>query len=128
MTTLRKAAARGREECCYGVDIAEDGTLVVVQRMGGRPLVATRHPAGPTGLSALREQIGGNPARPRVCIRSSGAAALALAIGLMPLARAEITLVAPRAIEVSRGADGPSAQARAVERARLLADLASRLV
>ncbi len=128
MTAPLKFAAEPRGACYYGIDIAEDGALVVAQRVNGRPATAMRYPAGAAGVSALRDRIASNPARPRVCIRSSSAAALALAMGLAPLSCVEVTLVAPRTIDASARAGRGSAPMNPDERAQRLADLAARLV
>lgn len=128
MTAPLKTAAEPQLVCCYGIDIADDGALVVARRMNGQPAAATRYPAGAAGVSALLEHIGRNPTRPRVCIRSSGAAALAVAMGLAPLSCVEVTLVAPRAIEASANPGRGSAPVNPEERALRLADLAARLV
>ena len=128
MTTPLKHAASRRDECCYGIDIDDDGALVVALRSSGHPGPATRYPAGVAGVSALREHISSQPARPRICIRSCGAAGVGLALGLAPLDRAEVTLVAPRTIEASGGAGRELADMGPEERAQRLARLAERLV
>jgi hypothetical protein len=128
MTAPLKIAAEPRGECCYGIDIADDGALVVAQRLGGHPGPATRYPAGVAGVSALREHISSQPARPRICIRSCGATGLGIALDLAPLERAEVTLVAPRTIEAAGGAGRELAELDPEERARRLAQLAERLV
>jgi hypothetical protein len=120
---LKIAAVRG-DEPCYGIDVAEDGALVVAQWMNGLSAAPTRYPAGVAGVAVLREHIASSPARPRVCIGSSGAASMAIAMGLAPLPRVEVMLVAPRAI----GAASRSASASPEEHARRLARLAARLV
>ena len=114
-------------ERCYGIDIAEDGALVVAEHANGKTGTATRYPAGEAGVSAVREHIGRDAARPRICIRSCGAAALALALGLAPLPRVEVTIVAPRVIEASSRAGREPALAGPEERAQRLARLAERL-
>ena len=112
---------------CYGIDIAEDGAVVVAERLNGRPAAASRYAAGERGVLALREHISRHPARPRVCIRSCGAAALAVALGLAALPGGEIMLVSPRAIE-STGRTGREATAATTEeRAQRLAHLAGHL-
>lgn len=128
MTAPLKIAAEPRGECCYGIDIADDGALVVAQRLGGHPGPATRYPAGVAGVSALREHISSQPARPRICIRSWGAEGVDLALGLAPLNRAEVTLVASRTIEPSGGAERQFANMGPEERAQRLARLAERLI
>jgi hypothetical protein len=128
MTATVKFAAVRRDECCYGIDVADDGALVVAQRLSGQPGPAKRYPAGISGVSALREQISSQSARPRICIRSSGARGLDIALGLAPLQRAEITLVAARVIETSGNGGGEPADMGHEERAQRLARLAERLV
>jgi hypothetical protein len=115
-------------ERCYGVDIAEDGALVVAEYSNGRTGSAVRYPAGDEGVSAVREHIGRDTARPRICICSCGAVALTVAMGLAPLPRVEVTLVAPRVIEASSRAGRESAPASPEERAQQLARLAERLI
>lgn len=111
---------------CYGIDIADDGAVVVAERLNGKPVVASRYAAGEPGVTALRDRISRHAARPRVCIRSCGAAALAVAMGLAALPGGEIMLVAPRAIEsTSRAGRQPSVTPE--ERAQQLARLAGHL-
>jgi hypothetical protein len=114
-------------ERCYGVDIAEDGALVLAEHCNGETRSATRFPAGETGISAVREHIGRDAARPRICIRACGAAALTIALGLAQLPRVEVTIVAPRVIEASSRAGREPAPAGPEERAQRLARLAERL-
>ena len=123
-----KQATSRREECCYGIDIADDGALVVARRLSGHSDPATRFPGGAAGVSALREHISSQPARPRICIGSCTAAGVGLALGLAPLDRAEVTLVAPRTIEASGGAGRQFADMDPEERAQRLARLAERLI
>jgi threonine aldolase len=111
----------------YGVDIADDGALVIAERMNGKCSVASRYPAGETGVSALREHIAHDHSRSHVCIRACGAAALATATGLIALPRVEVTLVTPHAIESQLRAGRDSAFASPEERAQRLARLAERL-
>jgi len=112
---------------CYGIDIAEDGAVVVAERLNGKPAAASRYAAGEPGVLALREHISRHPARPRVCIRSCGTAALAVAMALAALPGGEIMLVAPRTIE-STGRPGREAAAvTPEERAQQLASLARHL-
>jgi hypothetical protein len=115
-------------ERCYGIDIAEDGALVVAERANGRTGNPVRYPAGEAGVSAVREYIGRDAARPRICVRSCGAAALGIALGLAPLHRVEVTIVAPHVIEASARAGRESGPLGPEERARRLARLAERLV
>jgi transposase len=128
MTAPVRFAAGRRDECCYGIDIADDGALIVAQRLGGQAGPATRYPAGVAGVFALREHISSQPARPRICIRSCGGTGVGLALGLAPLDRAEVILVAPRTIEASRGAGREVTDMDPEERAQRLAQLAERLV
>ncbi len=123
-----KTATEPPGERCYGVDIAEDGALVVAERANGQTGTAIRFPAGEAGVSAVREHIGRDAARPRICIRSCGAAAMAIAMGLAPLPRVEVTLIAPRVIEASFRAGRDPALAGPEDRAQWLAKLAERLV
>jgi hypothetical protein len=123
-----KSVTEPPEERCYGVDIADDGVLVVAARAHGHTGAAARFPAGAAGVSALRQHIGSDPARPRICIRSCGAATMAIAMGLATLPGVEVTLVAPRAIESSSRAGREPRQAAPEERAQRLAQLAARLV
>jgi hypothetical protein len=124
MTVPARFAAVRRDEPCYGVDVADDGALVVAKRMDGQAAAPTRFPAGAAGVAVLREHIASGPERRRVCIGSSSAAALAIAMGLAPLPRVEVMLVRTRAI----GADSRSASASPEERAQRLARLAARWV
>lgn len=128
MRATVSSVSNSGSERCYGVDISEDGTLVVAERMNGKPAAATRYPAGAAGVSALRERIESDPARPRVCIRSCSAAALAIALGLTALPRAEVMLVAPRVIESSARAGREPAPTNPEERALRLARMAERLI
>jgi len=112
---------------CYGIDLAEDRALVVAERSAGKTGAATRFPAGEEGVSAVRERIVRDAARPRICIRSCNAAALAIALGFAPLPRAEVTLVAPHAIESSARSGRDPSPTGPEERAQRLARLAERL-
>lgn len=111
----------------YGIDIADDGALVIAERMNGKRAVASRYPAGEIGVSALREHIAHDRSRSHVCIRACGAAALAIATGLTALPRVEVTLVTPRAIESQLRFGRDSTSASPEERAQRLARLAERL-
>jgi hypothetical protein len=111
----------------YGVDVADDGALVIAERMNGKCTAASRYPAGEAGVSALREHIAHDRSRSHICIRACGAAALAAATGLTVLPHAEVTLVTPRAIESPLRAGGDSAPASPEDRAQRLARLAERL-
>jgi hypothetical protein len=128
MTPSVRFATGDRDECCYGIDVADDGSLVVAQLLSGHPGPATRYPAGAAGVSALREHISSKPARPRICIRSCGTTGLGIALELAPLHRAEVTLVASRTIEAARGTGRQPADMEPEERARRLARFAERQV
>jgi len=111
----------------YGVDIAEDGALVVAARPAGRATPIARYAAGAAGVTALSRQIALESAHPHICIRSGGAAALGLSLALTALPGAEVTLVAPHAIERSvRSEQGVRAN-QPEERAQRLARLAERM-
>jgi len=112
---------------CYGIDIAEDGAVVVAERLNGKPAAASRYAAGDPGVLALKEHISRHPARPRVCIRSCGAAALTVAMGLASLPGGEIMLVTPRAIESTGRPGRPAAATTPEDRAQQLARLAGHL-
>jgi hypothetical protein len=111
----------------YGVDVADDGALVIAERMNGKCTAASRYPAGEAGVSALREHIAHDRSRSHICIRACGAAALATATGLTALPHAEVTLVTPRAIESPLRAGRDSSPASPEDRAQRLARLAERL-
>jgi hypothetical protein len=111
----------------YGVDIAEDGALVVAVRPGCGDAGPVRFPSGSAGVTALREHVAKASAHPHVCIRSRGAAALAIATALIALPGVEVTLVAPHAIASPARAGQPAAPATAEEGALRLARLAERL-
>jgi len=112
----------------YGVDVAEDGGLVVAGRHGGRPAAGpARYPAGSAGIAAVKTDIAARGAHPHVCIRSRGAAAMTLAAALLALPGAEVTLVAPRALESATRAGRAALPADAEARAEHLARLAERL-
>ena len=122
-----KLAQRPASERYYGVDIAEDGALVVAARPAGRAAPVLRYPAGAAGVTALSKQIALESAHPHVCIRSRGAVALSLSMALIALPGAEVTLVAPHAIERSvRSEQGVRAD-QPEERAQRLAQLAERM-
>ena len=91
-----------------GVDFAEDGALVVAERQDGRGVGTQHYPAGSAGLAALREHIANQHSRPHICVRSCGAAALAVATGLLSVPRVEVTMVAPHAIEFHRAGAAPT--------------------
>jgi hypothetical protein len=122
-----KFAQRPANERYYGVDIAEDGGLVVAVRPAGRAAPVARYPAGAAGVTALRKQIALESAHPHVCIRSRGAVALRLSMALIELPGAEVTLVAPHAIgRTVRGEQGVKAN-QSEERAQRLAQIAERM-
>jgi hypothetical protein len=109
-----------------GVDVADDGELVIAERQDGRRAGSRHFPAGSAGVSALREHIAAQRSRPHVCVRACGAAALAVATGLLTVPQVEVTLISPRTIEWRRpGAD--AAPMNADERAEHLARRAERL-
>ena len=112
---------------CYGIDIADDGAVVVVEQLDGKPAAASRYAAGSPGVLAVREHISSRSARPRICVRSCGAAALTVALGLAALPGGEIMLVAPRAIESAGRAGREAAAATPEGRAHQLARLAGHL-
>jgi hypothetical protein len=122
-----RPVCNSRSERCYGVDISEDGTLVVAERMNGKDAAAFHYPAGAAGVQALREHIESDAAHPRVCIRSCSAAAMAIALGLAVLPRAEVMLVAPHTIESTGRVGRDSAPTGPEARALRLARLAERL-
>ena len=121
------ATPQSAAERYYGVDIAEDGALVVAARPAGSSAAATRYAAGMAGVTALSKQIAQESAHPHVCIRSCGAIALTLAAALLALPGAEVTIVAPHAIEHVVRSGQPIAPDRPEERAQRLARLAERL-
>ncbi|MBI3373868.1 MAG: hypothetical protein HY017_19250 [Betaproteobacteria bacterium] len=77
-TTLQSVGER-----YYGVDVAEDGALVVAARPN--EATAVRYPSGAAGVAALSERIARESAHPHICIRSCGAVALALATAMIAL-------------------------------------------
>src|SRR5476651_279969 len=110
----------------FGVEVTEDGALVVAERQDGRRAGTARYPAGAAGVSELRDHICGLQSRPHVCIRACGGAALAVAVGLMSVPKVEVTMVAPRALEMRRaGVEPTTAEAEAF--AERLARRAERL-
>jgi hypothetical protein len=111
---------------CYGIDIADDGAVVVAEQVNGQPATASRYAAGDPGVLAISEHIARRSPRPRICIRSCGAAAFAVALGLAALPGGEIMLVAPAAMQsAARASREPTATPE--ERARQLARLAGHL-
>ena len=124
------SAANMHDPClnpCFGIDVADDGSVVVAERHSHDSEAAVRHAGGESGMCALREHIGRHGARPRVCILSSGAAALAVALGLAGLPGGEIMLVAPLAIQTAGRSGREPAPATPEGRARELARLAGHL-
>lgn len=101
-------------ETYFGIDIAQDGTLVVAERANGKPVSLTRFPAGQPGTQALRAHIEQEHAHPHVCIKACGAAALALATALIPVPGIGVTLVTPKTL-----AARADPQPHAVQLARL---------
>jgi len=87
-----------RAERYFGVEVTDDGALVVAERQDGRRAGAERYPSGTAGISALRDHICGFHSRPHVCIHACGSSALAVAVGLMSVPLVEVTMVSPRAI------------------------------
>ena len=109
-----------------GVDVADDGELVIAERQDGRRAGTHHFPAGSAGVEALREHIAAQHSRPHVCVRACGAAALAVATGLLSVPRVEVTLVSPKTIEFRRAGAVPVPM-NADERAEQLARRAERL-
>ena len=109
-----------------GVDVADDGALVIAERQDGRRAGTHHFPSGTAGVSALREHIAAQHSRPHICVRACGAAALAVATGLLSVPRVEVTLVTPKTIETRR-AGAAVAPMTADERAEHLARRAERL-
>ena len=122
-----KFAQRPANERYYGVDIAEDGALVVAARPAGRAAPVARYPAGAAGVTALSKQIGLESAHSHVCIRSRGAVALSLSMALIALPGAEVTLVAAHAIERTVPGVNAVKANQPEERAQRLAQLAERM-
>ena len=109
----------------FGVEVAEDGALVVAERQEGKRAGTARYPSGAAGVTALRDHISSLSSRPHVCIRACGGAALAVAVGLMSVPKVEVTMIAPRAMDARRGGvesiAGPEASAeRLAQRAERL--------
>ena len=118
--------AEQTSERYFGVDVGDDGALVVAERQDGRRAGVTKYPCGTAGVSALRDHICGFQSRPHVCIRACGGAALAVAVGLMSVPKVEVTMVAPRALEMRRtGVEATAAEPEA--RAERLAQRAEYL-
>ena len=109
-----------------GVDVATDGSLIVAEREDGHRAGTLHFEAGDSGLAALRAHLAAQHAKPHVCVRACGAAALAVALGLTSLPGAEVTLVAARSLEPRR-AGVAMTPANADERAEQLARRAERL-
>jgi hypothetical protein len=114
MRRFSKTSIRLNGETYFGVEIAPDGTLVVAERVNGKPLRLSEFPAGERGATALRSHIEEEHAHPQVCIKACGAAALALATALIPVPGIGVTLVAPKTLQAPADAQG-----RAVHLARL---------
>lgn len=119
----RPAADAGRY---VGVDFGDDGSLVVAERQDGCRAGRHRYGPGPDGIRALRAHLAERPACWHVCVRACGAAALAVVAGLLAVPRVDVTLVAPRSLEMRRPGDVPEAL-DADERAERLARRAERL-
>ena len=118
--------AAGVTERCYGIDVAEDGVLVLAEGFGDGPAGATRFSTDEAGIAAMRRYIGRDATRLRVCVRSFGAAAVGVALGLATLP-AEVTIVAPRAIETLQRPGRETAVLTPEESAQRLAKLAERM-
>jgi len=114
-------------DCRYGVDISDDGSLVVAEIVNGRPVPPCRYAAGADGIHALRERIARRSARRRVCIRCRGAAAFEVALNLATFPDGEIMLVAPRAFEAEEHVSLDAPPATPEQRAIRLASRAGRL-
>ena len=113
-----KTSIRLNGETYFGVEIAEDGSLIVAERANGKPVRLSQFPAGEQGAKALRSHIEEEHAHPHVCIKACGAAALALATALIPVPGIGVTLVAPQAVKSSSAscADGAVTLSRLAER------------
>jgi len=110
----------------FGVEVTDDGALVVAERQDGRRAGAERYPSGAAGIRALRDHICGFHSRPHVCIHACGSSALAVAVGLMSVPAVEVTMISPRVVEARHtGAEPVSMEPEA--RAERLARRAEQL-
>ena len=80
-------------ESCFGIDIINGRWLVVVQRRNGESLLHRRFKNTADGLTSLLKSIQDRAAKPKVCIKSAGRAALTLALRISSLPQAEVILL-----------------------------------
>jgi hypothetical protein len=99
----------------------EEALRARMDRAHGESLPVAHFPAGEPGARSLRRHIEQEGAHPHVCIKSCGAAALALAIALMSTRGIEVTMVAANAFHQASPSASPD------EKAAQLARLAERL-
>jgi hypothetical protein len=121
MRRFSKTSIRRNGETYFGIEIAPDGTLVVAERLNGKPARLSNFPAGERGARALRSHIEQEHAHAHVCIKACGAAALAVATALIPVQGIGVTIVAPRAFDKAPVSATPE------ENAKHLARLAERI-
>lgn len=113
-------------ECCYGVEMGDDRTVVVAELVHGKPTVTARYAGDEAGIAALSRHVARGD-RKRICIHACGAAALAIALGLTTLPRSEVMLVGNVALQPRPGYGG-DIPASPDARAERLAVLAKRML
>lgn len=110
-------------ERCYGVEVADGQTLLVAEVVNGKAVVTGRYATDESGIQALTRHVANDTAHPRICIRTCGAVALAVAFALMAVPRGEVLMLANHALQSQRGSRGeiPSTPEARAERLAFLA-------
>ena len=111
----------------FGIDLNNDGDVVVAEDIDGSPRVTARYRADHAGISALRRHIGTGRSHRRICVRCADASGLDLGLQLIPISSAEVMFVAPHALQ-TQGVRTAPPLATAEERAQRLAVMARRML
>lgn len=118
-----KTFSKSVTEHCYGVEIADGQTVILAEVVNGKPAVTARYGTDEDGIQALKRRVADGPVHARICVRTCGAVALAVAFALTAVPRGEVLMLTEHALERAPGAKGgmpPTPEARA-ERLALIA-------
>jgi len=107
-------------DCCFGVAPCGDGSIAIAAVDGADVRVEHFEPAQADSISVL-QFVGNRASSPRICVASTGAWALGLALALGALPQAEVIIVRPAVvsamISAARGDDIALGLARYARRA-----------
>jgi hypothetical protein len=91
-------------DCCFGVAPCADGSISIAALDGVDVSVKHFEPAQADSSSVVRF-VGEKGSSPRICIASTGAFALGLALALGALPQAEVIIVRPAVVSPKISAD-----------------------